>query len=805
MIADMASYGTDWLYLLVPLALLIVAGPRLARATGLPRYAAAGVVSGYGALVIAVLGFVWDVTWHVDYGRDEVIFTPAHTAILLGLFGIVVSAALIVIVATVDDADVALKWRSYRAPWAAVPMAACGLGAITGFPLDEFWHRAYGIDVSMWGPTHLVMIGGASLAPLALALLIHEAGGGGAAFRRYAVPRFIAAITLGLSTFQLEFDLGVSQWQQLYHPVLIALATGAGLSLARQLLGPGGALIAALGFILQRALIAFVVGGPLHHTTPRFPLYLAAAVAVEVAALVAARRSATVQGIATGLAAGTVGLAGEWAWTHVWGRTPWGAGLFPEVLLAVAVAVGAALLGTAAGRILSGRGSGIRAAVLAGAGLVLIAGLAIPNPRHATGTDITIETTPTRTDRVAVQVTLADASIIDRPDWFEVFAWQGGHSEAATLHRVDEDTWATRDDVPVGGDWKTIVRLAQGSTLAGAPVFMPLDEEIEAAEIPVVPSRTVPFERDTKLLMREAHEGDALPAILAYTAIATIATVWVTTLVLAYRGVSRRRQLALRGRRVVVTGAAGGIGASVVESLRADGARVVGLDLAGSDVDVDVCDESSVRAAVDAATAQLGGIDVLIHLAGIGRAHDAGAAPDAAARRIMDVNFWGTWQVTAAALPALRESSGHVVVTASGLAVANVPWSSAYTASKRAVSGWADALRLEYPELDVTVVNPGYVRTPIHDAAKAQGATLEGVVPADDMDDVVEAYRHALRVRPRSVATSALTSIGLGIARHLPATADRATARKLHKLGRPTPTFVGSQPAAPVLEDSAKR
>ncbi len=801
----MASYGTDWLYLLVPLTLLIVGGPWLVRRTGLPRYAGVGVITGYGALIIAVLGFVWDVTWHVDLGRDDVIFTPAHTAILVGLLGICVCAASIVIVATLDQADVALKWRSYRAPWAAVPLAAFGLGAVSGFPLDEFWHRAYGIDVSMWGPTHLVMIGGASLAPLGLALLIHEGGGGSASFRRYAFPRFVAAITLGLSAFQLEFDLGVAQWQQLYHPVLIALAAGAGLTLARHLLGPGGALIAAVGFIVQRALIAFVVGGPLHHTTPRFPLYLAAAVAIEIAALATARRSVTAQGIAAGIAVGTVGLAGAWGWTHVWGRTPWGAGLFPEILLAVAVAVGAALLGTAAGRILSGRAGGVPVVVLAGAGLVLVAGLAIPNPRHSTGTDITIATTPRGDDRVLVEVTLADASVIDDPDWFEVFAWQGGHSASATLHRVDADTWATRDAIPVGGSWKTIVRLAQGSTLAGGPVYMPLDAEIGAAEIPVVPTRTVPFERDTKLLMREAHEGDALPAILAYTAIGTIAVVWITTLVLAYRGVSRRRALALKGRRVVVTGAAGGIGRSVVDSLRADGADVYGLDLAGSDGDVDVCDTESVRRAVSAAVDRLGGVDVLIHLAGIGRAHDAGGAPDASARRIVDVNFWGTWEVTAAAMPALRDSGGHVVVTASGLAIATVPWASAYAASKRAVSAYADSLRIEYPEVDVTVVNPGYVRTPIHDESKAQGVSLEGVVPADDMSDVVEAYRQALRTRPRAIATSAQTTVALFLAKHLPALADGFTARQVRRLDRTPPTFVGSQPSAPVLEDSAKR
>src|SRR5205085_6346869 len=69
-----------------------------------------------------------------------------------------------------------------------------------------------------------------------------------------------SATLLGLSTFQLEFDLGIPQWQALYHPVLVALAMGIGLVAAREALGPGGALRAAVGFIVGRAAMGVLVG-----------------------------------------------------------------------------------------------------------------------------------------------------------------------------------------------------------------------------------------------------------------------------------------------------------------------------------------------------------------------------------------------------------------------------------------------------------------------------------------------------------------------------------------------------------------
>jgi NAD(P)-dependent dehydrogenase (short-subunit alcohol dehydrogenase family) len=161
--------------------------------------------------------------------------------------------------------------------------------------------------------------------------------------------------------------------------------------------------------------------------------------------------------------------------------------------------------------------------------------------------------------------------------------------------------------------------------------------------------------------------------------------------------------------RVLVTGASGAFGAATCAALRERGAAVAGLDVRpGPDVvECDIRDGAAVERAVAQAVRRLGGLDVLVNAAGIGRATDAGAPPDEDVQAVLDVNFLGAWRVTAAALDALLARRGRVVNVASGLAAVNVPLAAAYSASKRALSAWSDALRLEYAgRLDVVVVNP---------------------------------------------------------------------------------------------------
>jgi NAD(P)-dependent dehydrogenase (short-subunit alcohol dehydrogenase family) len=260
---------------------------------------------------------------------------------------------------------------------------------------------------------------------------------------------------------------------------------------------------------------------------------------------------------------------------------------------------------------------------------------------------------------------------------------------------------------------------------------------------------------------------------------------------------TRRRAVdSLHGRRVLITGIAGGIGGPTAAEMRRLGATVMGIDLAASAPDVlaaDVRDAEAVQAAVDAAAERMGGIDFLVNSAGVGVANDAGAFPDAAARRVLDVNLLGTWTVTAAALPHLLRSHGHVVNIASGLAFVTVPFAVAYTASKRAVTAYSDTLRMEYrSRITVSTVYPGYVRTAIHDGPAAQGVSLEGAVPAEPVEYTVAAIVRACTTRRRDLPTSGGVAAGNFLGRHAPALLDALVARRFERVfrDRARPSFL---------------
>ncbi len=241
--------------------------------------------------------------------------------------------------------------------------------------------------------------------------------------------------------------------------------------------------------------------------------------------------------------------------------------------------------------------------------------------------------------------------------------------------------------------------------------------------------------------------------------------------------------------RVLITGAASGIGAATAAELRRQGAEVIGLDLNAGDgvAACDVTDQASVDAAVAAAVEQLGGLDALVNCAGIGIPQSAAQRPDANAARVLDVNLLGTWRVTAAALPALRASRGRVVNISSGLAHLAVPFASAYGASKRGVVGYSDQLRSEVgDEVTVTTIYPGYVRTPIHDAGKELGVQLEGMVPPEPLAAVVATIDRALHGKPaRDLATTRRGTISYAVLRFLPKRlVESAIRRQVEKAAR---------------------
>ena len=226
-------------------------------------------------------------------------------------------------------------------------------------------------------------------------------------------------------------------------------------------------------------------------------------------------------------------------------------------------------------------------------------------------------------------------------------------------------------------------------------------------------------------------------------------------------------------KRVIITGAASGIGEATSKALRERGAQVVGLDLKGEDdlIVCDVTDQSSVDTAIAAAVERLGGgLDAIVNCAGIGLPQSAAERPGPDALRVLDVNLLGTWRVTAAALPALRASHGRVVNISSGLAHLAVPFATAYGASKRGVVGFSEQLRAEVgDEVTVTTVYPGYIRTPIHEASQSAGIGLEGMVPPEPLSAAVGTIVRAIYGRPvRDLATTRRGAVSYAALRLLP-------------------------------------
>jgi NAD(P)-dependent dehydrogenase (short-subunit alcohol dehydrogenase family) len=176
------------------------------------------------------------------------------------------------------------------------------------------------------------------------------------------------------------------------------------------------------------------------------------------------------------------------------------------------------------------------------------------------------------------------------------------------------------------------------------------------------------------------------------------------------------------GLKALVTGGASGIGRATAELLAARGARVAVLDLDPSSVEkpllayrADVTDDASVRTAVAAAAADLGGLDVVVNNAGIGAQGTVADNDDEEWHRVLDVNVVGMVRVARAALPHLRESAHAAIVNTSSIAAtAGLPQRALYSATKGAVHSLTLAMAADHVRegIRVNCVNPGTADTP---------------------------------------------------------------------------------------------
>jgi meso-butanediol dehydrogenase/(S,S)-butanediol dehydrogenase/diacetyl reductase len=174
------------------------------------------------------------------------------------------------------------------------------------------------------------------------------------------------------------------------------------------------------------------------------------------------------------------------------------------------------------------------------------------------------------------------------------------------------------------------------------------------------------------------------------------------------------------GRRALVTGAASGLGRATARRLRNDGWQLAGLDLeavAGVDLEItaDVSDEGAIVAGVERVIEEFGGLDALITAAGV--VIDAVTPVEQVdvdmLRRTIEVNTIGTFLVAREALPALKESSGSVVLVASVAAGTPQSGGAPYAMSKAAVASLMRSIALEYGRFGVRAnsISPGYMNT----------------------------------------------------------------------------------------------
>jgi hypothetical protein len=514
------------------------------RTSGLPGWVALPSAVATASLITAVFGMYWDIALHIGVGRDEgPLANPAHYFILIGLFGIFAAGFIAIVLPKERPSGASIRIsRDWYAPLGGVLICACGAFSLTGFPLDDVWHRLFGQDVTLWGPTHLMLIGGAAMTLVGIAVLSVEglranrAAGKPDRVKTWVRGALAVALTggfmLGLSTFQAEFDFGVPQFRFIFQPILIMLAAGVGLVTARIWGGRGAALGAVAFFLAIRGLLSLAVGPVFGETTPHLPLYLVEALVVELIALrVSPERRTLAFGAASGVGIGTFGLGAEWAWSHVWMPLPWPAELFPEgALFGFAAALAGGLLGAWIGARLSveqrPRDLRLRRAALVGAALVaLIVAYSLNKPADE-GVRASVALTevrggPERT--VNATVTLSPPDAAADAEWFDVTAWQGGGLVISKLERVGPGRFRTVSPVPVHGNWKALVRMQHGDSLTAVPVYLPEDPAIPAEGVPASAHFERPFVADHEILQREQKSTAPALTVIAYGVVIAIA------------------------------------------------------------------------------------------------------------------------------------------------------------------------------------------------------------------------------------------------------------------------------------------
>jgi short-subunit dehydrogenase len=236
-------------------------------------------------------------------------------------------------------------------------------------------------------------------------------------------------------------------------------------------------------------------------------------------------------------------------------------------------------------------------------------------------------------------------------------------------------------------------------------------------------------------------------------------------------GLATARMAARRGAKLMLIARSEGDLSRLAAELGAQGARV-------DYVVADVSDEAQLQAAADQAVHRFGGFDTWVNNAGVSLYGRSADVPVADQRKVLETNFWGVVHGSLAALNHLKQRGGALINIGSELSDLAVPLQGAYVASKHAVKGYTDALRLEIMEegapVSVTLIKPAGIHTLFVEHARNHLDFEPRLPPPEYAPDVVaKAILYAAAHPQRDVYVGGASRAMAGFAHQAPSLFDR--------------------------------
>ncbi|HSX68633.1 hypothetical protein [Nocardioides sp.] len=500
---------------------------------GVPRWVALPVAVGLVSILSAGFGVWWDVPIHMQQGRDEgPLANPSHYFIFLGILGFTNAGLLSMALAKDPLPRHALRLApGWRVPLGACIITGAGLMALVGFPADDLWHRLFGQDVTEWGATHVMMIGGAVTFVLGVPVLLAEAAQVSAPLTRGYLGRLLATGAMALCgipfAFLMEFDLGVPQFPAATQFLIFAFLAAWILVASRLWMGPGGALLVSGLYLGIHAFLWISVDLIPDVLVARFLLLVPSAVIVELVALALQpkrRDQPLLFALLSGLLIGSLGMYAEWLWSKEFMPLPqpFNAEQLPLLLsISTISGVGGSLLAlwlVARIKLIGSKTAHTGPVPYRGFGLagmlvfvVLMAIFAVPRTGDTFEATIDYEGVSTGDDPCdvtslepclkTVTVTFDGSDQADDAVWFYALSWQGnpkkgagddvprdpeadvpGLVRSALLPTGEPGQYRSEHPLPLYGPWKTLLRLHRApSQMVAFPLYAPDDPAVTAA------------------------------------------------------------------------------------------------------------------------------------------------------------------------------------------------------------------------------------------------------------------------------------------------------------------------------------